>query len=169
MRFLIIGSGIAGLSFALRVAEFGEVVVVTKKGVVDSATNLAQGGIAAVLDKEKDSVDSHINDTLSAGGGLCDYDIVRDVVQSGYKRIQDLVTYGVEFVMENDGKSLSLGQEGGHSHRRIAHAYDLTGRAIEMTLLKQAKANKAITLLEDHMLVDLIVTIKNQKPYCTGA
>ena len=169
MRFLVIGSGIAGLSFALRVADLGEVVVVTKKGIADSATNLAQGGIAAVLDQENDSVESHIADTLKAGAGLCDYKIVEDVVTSGYERVNDLITYGVEFVTNNNGSSLSLGREGGHSHRRVAHAYDLTGRAIEMTLLDQVKSSPSITLLEDHMVVDLIVTSEEDDMWCDGA
>ena len=169
MRFLVIGSGIAGLSFALRVADLGEVVVITKKGIADSATNLAQGGIAAVLDHENDSVASHIADTLKAGAGLCDYKIVQEVVSSGYARVNDLITYGVEFVTNNDGSSLSLGREGGHSHRRVAHAYDLTGRAIEMTLLDQVKSNPSITLLEDHMVADLILSSEEDNAWCSGA
>ena len=169
MRFLVIGSGIAGLSFALRVADLGEVVVVTKKGIADSATNLAQGGIAAVLDQENDSTDSHIADTLIAGAGLCDYQTVKEVVSSGSERVNDLITYGVDFVRNSDSASLSLGREGGHSHRRVAHAYDLTGRAIEMTLLDQVKSNPSITLLEDHMVVDLLLLPDGDGRRCTGA
>ena len=165
----MIGSGIAGLSFALRVAELGEVVVVTKKGIADSATNLAQGGIAAVLDHENDSITSHIADTLKAGAGLCDYRIVEDVVTNGYARVHDLISYGVEFVKNNEGSSLNLGREGGHSHRRVAHAYDLTGRAIEMTLLDQVKSTPSITLLEDHMVADLILSSKGDEVRCGGA
>ena len=157
MRFLVIGSGIAGLSFALRVSALGEVLVVTKKGMVDTATNLAQGGIAAVLDQQNDSIESHIEDTLIAGAGLCDYHIVSEVVTSGFARIQDLLSYGVEFVRESGKSKLSLGKEGGHSHRRVAHAYDLTGRAIELTLLDQVRSTPSITLLEDHMVVDLLL------------
>ncbi|MBT8354907.1 MAG: L-aspartate oxidase [Desulfofustis sp.] len=169
MRFLVIGSGIAGLSFALRVADLGEVVVVTKKGIADSATNLAQGGIAAVLDHENDSVDAHIIDTLKAGAGLCDYKIVEEVVSSGYARVHDLITYGVDFVRNSDDYSLSLGREGGHSHRRVAHAYDLTGRAIEMTLLDQVKSCPSITLLEDHMVADLMLLSDGGNIWCGGA
>ncbi len=169
MRFLVIGSGIAGLSFALRVADLGEVVVVTKKGVIDSATNLAQGGIAAVLDLENDSLASHIDDTLTAGAGLCDMGTVQEVVSKGYDRVHDLVSYGVDFVRDSGGSALSLGREGGHSHRRVAHAYDLTGRAIEMTLLEQVKANDSISLLEDHMVVDLLVSTREGSRRCEGA
>ena len=169
MRFLVIGSGIAGLSFALRVADLGEVMVVTKKGVIDSATNLAQGGIAAVLDLENDSLASHIDDTLTAGAGLCDIGTVQEVVSKGYDRVHDLVSYGVDFVRDPGGTALSLGREGGHSHRRVAHAYDLTGRAIEMTLLEQVKSNDSITLLENHMVVDLLVSSKEGSRRCEGA
>lgn len=168
MKFLIIGSGIAGLSFALRAAELGEVQVVTKKGMVDTATNLAQGGIAAVLDQEHDSIPSHIEDTLKAGAGLCDYDVVAEVVKNGHARVNELMSYGVEFVRNNDN-SLSLGREGGHSHRRIAHAYDLTGKAIELALLEMAKSHPAVTLLEDHMVVDLLVDRSGPEPLCCGA
>ena len=158
MKFLVIGSGIAGLSFALRVARLGDVVVITKKGMADTATNLAQGGIAAVLDQENDSISAHIADTLTAGGGLCDYKTVQEVVTRGYDRVKDLISYGVDFVVNNDGESLSLGREGGHSNRRVAHAYDLTGRAIETTLLELVRGAPSITLFEDHMVVDLMVT-----------
>src|SRR5210317_611301 len=92
MKFLVIGSGIAGLSFALRVAKLGDVVVITKKGMADTATNLAQGGIAAVLDQENDSIGAHIADTLTAGGGLCDYRTVQEVVTRGYDRVKDLIS-----------------------------------------------------------------------------
>ena len=169
MKLLIIGSGIAGLSFALRVAKLGEVVVITKKGMADTATNLAQGGIAAVLDQENDSISAHIADTLIAGGGLCDYKVVQEVVTRGYDRVKDLISYGVDFVVNTDGKSLSLGREGGHSHRRVAHAYDLTGRAIETTLLELVRETKSITLFEDHMVVDLMVTASEGQPLCRGA
>ncbi|MFW2368086.1 MAG: L-aspartate oxidase, partial [Desulforhopalus sp.] len=169
MRFLVIGSGIAGLSFALRVASLGDVVVITKKGMADTATNLAQGGIAAVLDQENDSLSSHISDTLTAGAGLCDYKIVQEVVTHGYERVQDLVSYGVEFVTNTGKKTLSLGREGGHSHRRVAHAYDLTGKAIETTLLELVRKNPTITLFEDHMVVDLMVATTDGQTHCRGA
>ena len=169
MKFLVIGSGIAGLSFALRVARLGDVVVITKKGMADTATNLAQGGIAAVLDQENDSIGAHIADTLTAGGGLCDYRTVQEVVTRGYDRVKDLISYGVDFVVNNDGESLSLGREGGHSNRRVAHAYDLTGRAIETTLLELVRGAPSITLFEDHMVVDLMVTGNGGESRCCGA
>ena len=169
MKFLVIGSGIAGLSFALRVARLGDVVVITKKGMADTATNLAQGGIAAVLDQENDSISAHIADTLTAGGGLCDYRTVQEVVTRGYDRVKDLISYGVDFVVNNDGESLSLGREGGHSNRRVAHAYDLTGRAIETTLLELVRGAPSITLFEDHMVVDLMVTGNGRESRCCGA
>lgn len=169
MKFLVIGSGIAGLSFALRVARLGDVVVITKKGMADTATNLAQGGIAAVLDQENDSISAHIADTLTAGGGLCDYVTVQEVVTRGYDRVKDLISYGVDFVVNNDGESLSLGREGGHSNRRVAHAYDLTGRAIETTLLELVRGAPSITLFEDHMVVDLMVAANGGESRCCGA
>lgn len=169
MKFLVIGSGIAGLSFALRVARLGDVVVITKKGMADTATNLAQGGIAAVLDQENDSISAHIADTLTAGGGLCDYATVQEVVTRGYDRVKDLISYGVDFVVNNDGESLSLGREGGHSNRRVAHAYDLTGRAIETTLLELVRGAPSITLFEDHMVVDLMVATNGGESRCCGA
>ena len=169
VRFLVIGSGIAGLSFALRVADLGEVVVVTKKGLADSATNQAQGGIAAVLDKTNDSFASHIEDTLQAGSGLCDFATVREVVRSGSDRIHDLISYGVDFVKNSDDLTLSLGREGGHSHRRVAHAYDLTGRVIETTLLERVKSCPSISLLEDHMVLDLLVSTHMGTKQCVGA
>ncbi len=169
MKFLVIGSGIAGLSFALRVFKYGEVVVVTKKGMVDSATNLAQGGIAAVLDTENDSTASHIKDTIDAGAGLCDYKIVTQVVADGYQRVHDLLSYGVDFVKNSSGSGLSLGKEGGHTHRRVAHSYDLTGRAIELALLDQIKSIPSITVLEDHLVVDLIIAKIGTRRLCRGA
>ncbi len=169
MNFLVIGSGIAGLSFALRAAQYGNVTVVTKKKVVDSATNLAQGGIAAVLDTDNDTLDDHIRDTMEAGDGLCDAAVVADVVRNGPDRVLDLVRYGVEFVKEKSSHKFSLGREGGHSHRRVAHAYDLTGRAIELTLLEQAKDHPRIELLENHILVDLVVAQQGERRLCTGA
>ena len=155
--FLVIGSGIAGLSFALRCAELGSVVVVTKKKDMDTATNLAQGGIAAVLEKN-DSVEDHVQDTLVSGAGLCDEEIVRMVVGDGPERLADLVKIGVGFVKDKQTTSgYSLGKEGGHSHRRVAHAYDLTGREIERALLSKVRNHTNIELLEEHMVVDLLM------------
>ena len=166
--YLVIGSGIAGLSFALRVAQWGSVVVVTKKRDIDTATNLAQGGIAAVID-EHDSIDEHVTDTLVAGAGLCDVDIVREVVSAGRERVEDLVDYGVPFVRETLSGALNLGREGGHSRRRVAHAYDLTGKEIEKTLLEQVKKNRNIKLLEEHVAVDLLIKKTSIEQICFGA
>ena len=155
--FLVIGSGIAGLSYALKCAELGTVVIVTKKKDMDTATNLAQGGIAAVLESS-DSVESHVEDTLISGAGLCDEGIVRMVVENGPARIDELVRMGVEFVHDQATSSgFSLGREGGHSHRRVAHAYDLTGREIERALLGKVRDHSRIQLFEEHIVVDLLM------------
>lgn len=172
--FLVIGSGIAGLSFALRASEIGSVVVVTKKRGADTATNLAQGGIAAVMSK-MDSFDLHIKDTLESGAGLCDGKIVEMVVKGGPGQVNDLVTLGVEFIREGvNGKRglLSLGREGGHSRRRVVHAHDLTGREIERALLEKVKEKKNILLLENHICIDLLVNSgvkEGRKKRCVGA
>ncbi len=153
--FLIIGSGIAGLSFALKAAALGRVTMVTKKSQVDSATNRAQGGIACVLDAA-DSFADHVRDTLISGAGICDERVVRMVVESGPARVRELLEIGVPF--ENDGRGhLDLGREGGHSARRIAHAYDLTGHEIEASLLAAANSSPNITILENHIAVDLLL------------
>lgn len=166
--YLVVGSGIAGLSFALRVSQWGNVVVVTKKRDIDTATNLAQGGIAAVMD-EHDSVSEHIADTMASGAGLCDADIVRKVVSSGRERVEDLVNYGVQFVRDVESGGLSLGREGGHSRRRVAHAYDLTGKEIERTLLLMVRKSPNIKLLEEHVAVDLLVENSGGNQVCFGA
>ena len=159
--FLVIGSGIAGLSFALKASRLGSVNVITKKEEVDTATNLAQGGIAAVLHGD-DCFENHIQDTLKAGDGLCDEEVVRMVVENGPARISELIDLGVKFVKEKDGK-LSLGREGGHSQRRVAHAYDLTGKEIERALVESVAKNNKISLYENHMCVDLLTEeIKGQ-------
>ncbi|HUH66031.1 MAG TPA: FAD-binding protein, partial [Syntrophales bacterium] len=123
--FLVMGSGIAGLSFAIKAADLGTVAIVTKKEKSDSNTNLAQGGIAAVYDKD-DSFEFHINDTLAAGAGLCKEDVVRFVVTDGPERIKELLNWGVRFTKAGtDGGRYDLGREGGHSMRRVFHARDL--------------------------------------------
>jgi L-aspartate oxidase len=153
--FLVVGSGIAGLSFALKSAQLGSVCVVTKKSSADTATNLAQGGVAAVL-AATDSFASHVQDTLMAGDGLCDEHVVHMVVEDGPARIAELEQLGVKFSREKNGH-LSLGKEGGHSQRRVAHAYDLTGHEIEQALVSAVLAKRNISLLENHMCVDLLV------------
>jgi len=154
--FLVLGSGIAGLSFALRAAELGRVTVMTKKQRIDSATNLAQGGIAAVIAKE-DRHEFHIEDTLRSGAGLCDREIVKMVVADGGERIRDLMRLGVRFVHKASGMDLDLGKEGGHSHRRVAHAYDLTGKEIERAMLDAVKGHENIEVLDNHAAVDLLI------------
>ncbi len=159
--FLVIGSGIAGLSFALKVAQLGSVAVVTKRQGIDSNTAWAQGGISCVTDEE-DSFDLHVADTLDAGVGLCDESVVRTIVSEGPERIQELIDYGVDFDHhEVDGEQvISLGREGGHSVRRILHSRDTTGREIEKKLLAAARADPKITLFEHHYAIDLITTSK---------
>ncbi len=157
--FLIIGSGISGLSFALKAARLGTVTLVTKKQRLDTATNLAQGGIAAVLSPE-DSFAAHIADTLSAGAGLCHEDVVKMVVETGPDRVRELMTIGVDFQKVATDRELDLGREGGHSARRIAHTMDRTGSSIEQSLLKKAAAEPRITILENHLAVDLLLASK---------
>src|SRR4030042_2052144 len=127
--FLVIGSGIAGLSFALKVADFGDVVIITKKNDSESSTNYAQGGIASALGKD-DSMGKHIADTLATGDGLCHKDVVDIIVKEGPEIIKQLVDWGCRFTQEKNG-NFSLGREGGHTRNRIVHASDLTGREIE--------------------------------------
>lgn len=153
--FLVIGSGIAGLSFALKAGTLGTVNIITKKEEVDTATNLAQGGIAAVLDPN-DTFDEHIKDTLEAGDGLCDIDIVTMVVENGPQQIKELLDIGVAFKRKSDG-TLSLGREGGHSKRRVAHSFDLTGKEIERALIESVEKNKNISIFENTMCLDLII------------
>ena len=161
--FLIIGSGISGLSFALKAARLGRVTLVTKKRQLDSATNLAQGGIAAVLSPE-DSFAAHIADTLNAGAGLCHEDVVRMVVETGPERVRELMALGVDFQRTAPaGPLLDLGREGGHSARRIAHTFDRTGNSIEESLLNKAAADPAITILENHLAVDLLIASRAQR------
>ncbi len=155
--FLIIGSGIAGLLFALDTAEAGRVTLVTKKEAMESNTNQAQGGIAAVLGNN-DSFDLHIQDTLASGAGLSQPDVVRLVVEEGPRRIKELVARGVSFSRSKGrpADSFDLGREGGHSRNRIVHTQDMTGREVERVLLAEARAHPNITVLENHIAVDLI-------------
>ena len=153
---LVIGSGVAGLSFALKVASFADVTLVTKKGCVDTATNLAQGGVAAVL-SEQDRLEDHVRDTLVSGDGLCNEDVVRIVVEEGPRRVRELVDFGVRFQRGRGGEEFDLGMEGGHSARRVAHAQDLTGREIERALLAKVHGCPRVEVLEDHLAIDLLV------------
>lgn len=161
---LVIGSGIAGLSYALKAAHHGDVILVTKKHRAQSSTNYAQGGIAAVWSDE-DSMELHARDTFVAGAGLCHTSAVRMLVEEGPARVRDLIDWGVRFTQEQE--TVSLGREGGHSVRRILHAGDLTGREIERALLGAVAAEPRITLLEDHLAVDLLV--RGTPPRCAGA
>jgi len=159
--FLVIGSGLAGMHYALRVAEAGEVAILTKRQAYDSATDWAQGGIAAVVDPT-DSFDSHIEDTMSAGAGLCHDDIVRFVIERGPDVIDALRKNGVEFDRAREGgtSEFDLTREGGHSRRRILHHSDATGREIERSLLARVRAHPRIHLFEDHCAIDLITATK---------
>ena len=170
---LIIGSGAAGLSLALHLAEHCKVAVLSKNSLAEGATLYAQGGISAVMDRF-DSIESHVNDTLIAGAGLCKPDIVRYVVENGRKNIEWLIELGVEFTKmpQTDGSlNYHLNREGGHSHRRIVHANDSTGRAIQTTLESLARNHCNITIYEHHTAVDLITSDKLRKgsKRCLGA
>ena len=155
--FLIIGSGVAGLLFALNTARAGRVALVTKKEAMESNTNQAQGGIAAVFDGD-DSFDLHIQDTLASGAGLCHPDVVSLVVKEGPRRIEALVNRGVSFSRHSNAPSdgFDLGREGGHSRNRIVHTQDMTGREVERALLEQVRAHPNIDLFENHIAIDLI-------------
>ena len=160
--FVIIGSGIAGLSLALKVAAHGRVAVVTKRKRSDSNTAWAQGGVAAVTSVE-DSFDLHVSDTLVAGAGLCDENAVKTIVSHGPAAIRELMAHGVAFSERNlagGGRELDLGKEGGHSKRRVLHHADATGREIEERLLEAVDQHSGIEVLEDHMAIDLITTGK---------
>ena len=137
--YLVLGSGLAGLSFALKVAPHGRVAIITKKDRAESNTNYAQGGIAAVTSKE-DSFELHVRDTLEAGAGLCKEAAVRAIIEGGPARIAELIELGMHFTereipLSHGARELDLGREGGHSKRRILHAKDITGREIERALL----------------------------------
>ncbi len=170
---LVIGSGAAGLSLALRLADRARVAVLSKGPLREGNTFYAQGGIAAVLD-DHDSIESHIEDTIDAGAGLCHEDVVRFTVEHAREAIQWLIDLGVPFTREHDPKAhhaYHLTREGGHSHRRVIHAADATGQALETTLEDRVRAHANIELFERHIAVDLITGAKlglnNQR--CLGA
>ncbi|MGB5107807.1 MAG: L-aspartate oxidase [Candidatus Zixiibacteriota bacterium] len=169
--FLVIGSGIAGLSYALKVAQKGTVAVVTKKRSTDSNTNYAQGGIAAVI-ASTDSFEAHVADTLSAGCGLSRRDVVEAIVKAAPGCIQELIDVGVQFSREDSDPNeahLHLSREGGHSARRVVHAADATGREIEKALLNAVHSNKNIKVFENHIAVDLITIGQGSAKKCLGA
>ncbi|RFS15973.1 L-aspartate oxidase [Emticicia sp. C21] len=152
--FLVIGSGIAGLSFALKAAAKGKVLILTKVNADETNTKYAQGGIAAVFDPETDSFEKHISDTLIAGDGLCDRKIVEIVVTEGPDRIQELIDYGTNF--DKHGSEYDLTREGGHSEKRILHYKDITGKEIERALLEQVSKNPNIEILTHYYAVEII-------------
>lgn len=169
---LIIGSGLAGLTLALQVADYKKVCIVSKRTMQDSASSWAQGGIATVLNSD-DSIEEHVEDTLIAGAGLCDPEITRMVAEHGREAIDWLIDLGVEFTREENSETgYHLTREGGHSHRRIIHAADATGKAVQKTLSQKIREHANITLLENHIAVDLITSKKLKQEStnrCLGA
>src|SRR6266704_1464510 len=162
--FLVLGSGIAKLSFALKVAPLRRVAIVTKKDRAESNTNYAQGGIAAVTSKE-DSFEFHVRDTMEAGAGLCKENAVRTIIEEGPARIAELIQLGMHFSERenphsNGARELDLGKEGGHAKRRILHAKDVTGREIERALLAAIALQPNISIFENHFAIDLITREK---------
>jgi L-aspartate oxidase len=159
---LIIGSGASGLSLALALGEQLKVAIVSKAALQESATLYAQGGVSAVID-QADSIESHVTDTIAVGGGLCNPEIVEFIVKRGRERIEWLIKQGVPFTTHEDDAGnidFHLTQEGGHSRRRVVHAADATGRAIEMALIDRVREHSSITVFERHMAVDVITTGK---------
>ncbi|MDC8756835.1 L-aspartate oxidase [Janthinobacterium fluminis] len=172
----IVGSGLAGLSVALHLAETRTVAIISKRALLDGASNWAQGGIAAVLDSG-DSHTQHIDDTLVAGGGLCDEGATRFIVEHGREAIEWLIAQGVPFTRDASAElGFHLTREGGHSQRRIIHAADATGHAVQVTLEQKVRAHPNITLFEHHCAIDLITSDKlehkrsqrNAQPKCHG-
>ena len=156
--FLVIGSGIAGLTYALKVANHfpdKKVTVITKTNADETNTKYAQGGVAGVVDEEKDSFDKHIEDTLIAGDGLCNKDIVEIVVKEGPERIKEIISYGTQFDKDEKGE-YALGKEGGHSEFRILHHKDVTGKEIERALLQQVTQTKNIEIINHCFVIDII-------------
>ncbi len=167
---LVIGSGAAGLTLALSLAEAATVTVLSKGALTDGSTWHAQGGIAAVLDNE-DSVESHVADTLEAGAGLCHRDVVEFTVRNSKAAIDWLIDLGVDFTRGEAGTPYHLTQEGGHSHRRIIHSADATGRAVHSTMLERARSHPNISLKENYVALDLLrePDISSRKLRCVGA
>jgi L-aspartate oxidase len=167
--FLVIGSGIAGLYYALHVAQHGTVTIVTKREPTESSTWYAQGGIATVLSQE-DSFDSHIQDTLTVGAGLCKEEVVRMTVEEGPRHIRRLMQLGVEFDRKPGEPTLDLGREGGHTHRRVVHSTDMTGKEVERVLLETVTSHPNVRVLDHHMAVDLLTTAHyGMENACFGA
>ncbi len=166
--FLVLGSGVAGLTFALEAAELGEVTIITKRAVEESNTRYAQGGIAAVLGKD-DTPEAHVRDTLIAGGGLCHEVVVEICAREGPERIRELIARGAVFDKDEHG-DLSLTREGGHSARRVVHVADATGAEVERALVDRVKAHPNIRIFDHHMAIDLIMLSRFGGPdVCVGA
>ena len=168
----IVGSGLAGLSVALHLAQTRKIALISKRTLRDGASDWAQGGIAAVLDST-DSYDQHVADTLVAGAGLCDEAATRFIVEHGRDAIDWLISQGVPFTKDDTAElGYHLTREGGHSQRRIIHAADATGHAVQLTLEEKVHAHPNITLLENHFGIDLITSeklgLKNGTPHCLG-
>ncbi|MET0858078.1 MAG: FAD-dependent oxidoreductase, partial [Telluria sp.] len=171
----IVGSGLAGLSVALHLAQTRTVAIISKRALLDGASNWAQGGIAAVLDSG-DSHEEHINDTLIAGAGLCDEAATRYIVEHGREAIEWLIEQGVPFTRDASAEmGFHLTREGGHSQRRIIHAADATGHAGQVTLEEKVRAHPNLTLFEHHCAIDLITSDKlhpakkgHSQPKCYG-
>src|SRR5690349_24954334 len=156
--YLVLGSGIAGLTFALKAAARGRVAIVTKKDRAESNTNYAQGGIAAVTSKE-DSMELHVRDTLEAGAGLCKEKVVRTIIEEGPARIAELIQLGMHFSereipRSHGARELDLGKEGGHSKRRILHAKDVTGRQTERALPSAIAERSSIEIYDNYLAKD---------------
>ena len=167
--YLIIGSGIAGLTFALKVADTGAVAIVTKKSGSDSSTNYAQGGIASVFDPH-DSLEKHIEDTLATGCGISRREAVETIVREGPQRVDELFNLGVDFTRSravNGSETFDLGREGGHAEKRIVHARDYTGMAVEKTLLNRCQEHPNIFFYQDHYALDFLTDADTGS--CTGA
>jgi len=173
--FLVLGSGIAGLTFALKASKFGKVSVVTKSSLEDTNTKYAQGGIAAVF-SEPDNFEKHVQDTLIAGDGCCNEEVVRMVVREAPDRIKDLIELGVSFDKKEDG-TYDLAREGGHSEYRILHHKDKTGEALQTTLMKEVRKNPNIDIFEYHFAIEILtqhhlgIEVKRSYPgiKCYGA
>ena len=174
--FLVIGSGVAGLTFAVKAAAYGRVTVITKDDLGETNTSYAQGGIAAVID-ESDSPEQHLEDTLDAGAGLCDPEIVSSVVNEGPERLRELIEWGAHFTRTGSSDALHLGREGGHSANRIVHADDATGAEVQRALMEQVRAHPSIDLHPQHTAVDLLTEhhlgqhVNRMRPdvHCFGA
>ncbi len=165
--FLVIGTGVAGLTYALKVAEYGSVALVTKRDLMESNTTYAQGGVASVFDN-LDSFELHEQDTMESGGGICNPEVVKMVVKNGPDRIKELFDRGVKFNLSEKNRDkkevdFDLGREGGHSQKRIVHALDMTGREIQTVLVEHFRKNKSIEIYENHLAIDLITSTSRIK------